>query len=39
MARPWVQFCVLSVIFDSQVILCVTKLGNVGMSRPASALK
>ena len=39
MACLWVQLCVLRVIFSSQVILCVTELGNVMMCRSASALK
>ena len=35
MAHSWVQLCVLSVLFGSQV----TKSGDVVMCRPASALE
>ena len=35
MVRSRVQLCALSVIFGSQVIICVTELGNVLMCRPA----
>ena len=39
MTRSRVPLCVLSLIFGSQVLLCVIKLGNVVMCRPASALE